>query len=424
MTAPPPYTLATEWARQPVGRALCGPNTADARQARSNLTALSMSGNGVLAAERAAIPVLLQEVDAVEKGFQGNESAREFRVRVRSVAERLALGSFEDSQAVIERCLRQACAASPGGERCTRGGVPVPPPEAAPPPDAKAVADARARGEKMKAMVTGFGAASVTNATTIGRPGTSANSVMTGARTTTAARFSTHIDYGALNAQERSSSAQQARRLNVAVPAPGTTIGAATVVVPTARTASPHNLAANAGAAVATSSNSDLNSPKAKPSFARSSEDEISVMKKTFDATVARLVSEGKRTPGSSRQAALWNDIRAAHGGPNLLCYDQAHELLRDLAQAFGSRYDSGLSKENLYFYDSTGKWKFVFTTYTGEGHEADGHYWVTAISRVPADDTVVMDPWVGKFERTREKNPIAIKGFTAYWLGRALSWF
>ncbi len=417
-----PFTAATEWAREAVGRELCASGSAADDEAHANLAALASAGNGVLPDERRAIPGLLQDAADAEKGFRGDESARDFRGRVRSVVDRLGLTRYEDNAAVVERCLRTACAAAPGGPRCTRGGVPVPPPEPAPPSDARTLSDARARGAAMTARVSGFGGVTEAGAVSGGKKigGSAASGAPTGggavsgapspAPTTppnaAAVASAGGVDYAALNRQARLAPALSRLKRPIDVPAPGAP-APTPVPLPLPPAAAAAGPAAGAGVSV-------------KPAFARSSEDEIALMRKTFDATVARLVKEGKRTPGNWTGAAIWNDLRSAHGGANLLCYDQAHELLHDLAKAFGSSYDSSVAKDQLYFYDSTGKWRFVFTTYTGEGHEADGHYWVTAISRVPADDTVIMDPWVGKFERTREKNPIAIKGFLPYWYGRA----
>jgi|GEM_PF-4311994 len=423
-----PFTQQTEWARSAVAKTLCRPATADSAQARANLAALTQAGNGVLRDEREAAARLIDDVKSVEAGFRNDETAAAYRKRVNDVAGRLALKSYEELQDADLRCLQTACAALPSGgagdARCAKV-----------PPRAPAAADAEtqrridaasgqlgARGQRMTGMVGGgFGTAPV-DATPGGAaartgarptpngsaPAATPGAAVPGAPAATAAPgtaaalngapaapSSTAPDYAALNQQARDEAAARERILRnpTVVPLPGSVAAAPPATPPASG---------------------------AKPSFARSSEDEIAMMRATFDATVARLVAAGLRTPGEGETPAIWNDFRADHGGKNLKCYDQAHELLRDLARAFGSTYDEHRPTDQLYFYDSSGKWKFVFTTYTGEGCDADGHYWVTAISRLPADDTVVMDPWRDSFTRTKEKNPIAIKPFFSYWVGRA----
>lgn len=145
------------------------------------------------------------------------------------------------------------------------------------------------------------------------------------------------------------------------------------------------------------------------------SDADIARIERTFHATVARLVKEGKRASGSGAVSGVINNMQAIYSGKKERCYDQAEELLGDLAKEFGAN-------PGPQFVEPRGRWLFKMTTYTGEGHEANGHYWVTAISREPGDPTLVLDPWKDTIVRSSDKNPIAVKPFLPYAMGFYMS--
>lgn len=126
-----------------------------------------------------------------------------------------------------------------------------------------------------------------------------------------------------------------------------------------------------------------------------------------FAATVARLEREGKRRPGKGGMNGLVNNVKAslAPGSTYIRCYDQAEELLGDLDKAISPK--SG--------------WTFRMTTYTGEGHEANGHYWVTGVSKNKDTPSLIMDPWLGEIRTDPSKNPIAIKPFFPWLMGATM---
>ena len=140
-------------------------------------------------------------------------------------------------------------------------------------------------------------------------------------------------------------------------------------------------------------------------------------MREIFDVTVARLVREGKRRAGTGSVSGIINNVGAYYGpGVNYIrCYDQAEELLMDLNNQVPPK--SG--------------WTFRQSTYTGEGHEANGHYWVTAVSSDPRQPSLIMDPWAGEIRTDPSKNPIVIKPFFPWAagaagnaVGNAIDWF
>jgi hypothetical protein len=179
--------------------------------------------------------------------------------------------------------------------------------------------------------------------------------------------------------------------------------------------------AASAAAAPAKKAPAAALDPDKFPAYGRRnaekplSGDDLARIEKTFNATIARLVREGKRSSGTGSFSGVVNNVQAMYGDKKERCYDQAEELLADLAKEF---HANGGPR----FVDPSGRWLFKMTTYTGEGHEADGHYWVTAISREPGDPTLVLDPWLGKITRSEDKNPIAIKPFLPYTMGLFMS--
>ncbi|MBI3563748.1 MAG: hypothetical protein HY079_00970 [Elusimicrobia bacterium] len=149
---------------------------------------------------------------------------------------------------------------------------------------------------------------------------------------------------------------------------------------------------------------------KQDPAKPQSTSD-IARIEKTFRATIARLVREGRRLEGTGNGVMnnIWVTFRAKDGAR---CYEQSEALLADLAKEFNS--PNGVGE----FVEPRGRWHFKMTTYFGEGHEANGHYWVTATSREPGDPTLILDPWKGEIEKVAEKKPIVTKGYASYWFG------
>lgn len=176
-------------------------------------------------------------------------------------------------------------------------------------------------------------------------------------------------------------------RAKVDVPAPGTSGGAST-----------------AGGAGGKSKTGPETGARASASAGEVGEDDLRAV---FDATVARLVREGKRRPGKGGVSGVINNMGAAFGPgvKYVRCYDQAEELLGDLDKSVSSK--SG--------------WTFRMTTYTGEGHEANGHYWVTAVSKKKEQRSLIMDAWLGEIRADASKNPVVIKPFLPWAMGAAM---
>lgn len=133
-------------------------------------------------------------------------------------------------------------------------------------------------------------------------------------------------------------------------------------------------------------------------------------LERVLDGTVARKVAEGKRLPGRGSIPSILNSAYGIwNGGKTDRCYDLAESLMADIAKSYGKEVSGNK------FTDPSGRWQFKIDTYYGEGHEASGHYWVTAVSNNPGDPTLVLDPSLGIVTAYKEKNPVLKKGFLLY---------
>ncbi len=125
-----------------------------------------------------------------------------------------------------------------------------------------------------------------------------------------------------------------------------------------------------------------------------------------FHETVARLVREGKRGAGKGTANGVMNNARAVWDSKRLRCYDQAEELQGDLEKKVGSGKNG---------------WTYKMTTYTGEGHEANGHWWINAVNKNPKVKTMLLDPWSGEIKYDDSKEPVVIKGYFGWYFGAVM---
>jgi hypothetical protein len=150
--------------------------------------------------------------------------------------------------------------------------------------------------------------------------------------------------------------------------------------------------------------------PELGPGSSSAPKNDAAHLEKVLNGTVERLVKEGKRLPGTGSIPSILNSAYGIwNGGKTERCYEQAESLMGDVAKSYGKQSFGDK------FTDPSGRWSFKIDTYYGEGHEASGHYWVTAVSKDPNDPTLVMDPSLGKVISYKEKNPVLKKGFLVY---------
>jgi len=144
---------------------------------------------------------------------------------------------------------------------------------------------------------------------------------------------------------------------------------------------------------------------------AGAADDGSAKVRDTFYETVARLVKEGKRGAGTGSTNGIMNNMNASllPGSKRLRCFDQAEELIGDLNNKVGQ----GGGKK--------GGWTFRMATYTGEGHEANGHYWVNAVNSDPKVKTMLLDPWAGTIAYDNSKDPVVIKPFLPWLMGAGM---
>lgn len=121
-----------------------------------------------------------------------------------------------------------------------------------------------------------------------------------------------------------------------------------------------------------------------------------------YRGTVDRMTREGLRS-GSGEWGGIANNMKASllPGSRNVRCYDQA-ELLQ-----------TELNKTEL-----AKRWTFNLRTYTGEGHEANGHWWIEAIPKERTAKTIVMDPWKDEIREIDARTETAIKPFGSWAIG------
>lgn len=133
-------------------------------------------------------------------------------------------------------------------------------------------------------------------------------------------------------------------------------------------------------------------------------------MERAFQASVKRMTDQGLRS-GDGELGGVANNMKASlvPGSKNLRCYDQAEQLVGDLEK-------SGLGSAS----DPKAKYKLVMRSYTGEGHEANGHWWVEAVPKDPKDQTIVMDPWKNSIKTlpVGQRTETVIKSYPSYLMG------
>lgn len=133
-------------------------------------------------------------------------------------------------------------------------------------------------------------------------------------------------------------------------------------------------------------------------------------MERAFQASVKRMTDQGLRS-GDGEMGGVANNMKASlmPGSKNLRCYDQAEQLVGDLEKA-------GIGSTS----DPKAKYKLVMRSYTGEGHEANGHWWVEAVPKDPKDQTIVMDPWKNSIKTlpVGTRTETVIKSYPSYLMG------